>query len=137
MAPLDLRWTDLITMGVTGKRLARPECQVHLDAAARAAPGMLQRPMVAGRLKLGSFGLFGEQVGYGFDMKWGKEGAFHGPLDLYQGPNVGLEELRLTPELYLPDPWQRAIDTATYPAVLVGGAAIGTWVVIEMLRSAR
>ena len=135
--PLTLRWTDLLTMGDTMKKIVRPDCQVRLDANSRLGPTYLMRPTVAGRWKLGSFKLAGEEVGYGFDMIWGPEEAFHGRLDGYAGPHAGLEELRLVPQLYLPERWDRAIDTATYPALIVGGAAVGTWVIIEMIRAAQ
>jgi hypothetical protein len=135
-APLELKWTDLISMGNTLRPLARPDCQVHLDAYGRFGGRMMQ-PNVAGHWRLGSFKLAGETVGFGFDMLWGPEQAFHGRLDGYGGPTPSMEQVLLVPNLYLPEPWQRAIDTATAPVLLVGGAAITTWVIIEMVRSAQ
>ena len=135
-SPLQLRWTDLISMGDTAKKLARPDCQVRLDAYGRFGGRMMQ-PVVVGHWALGDFRLFGEKVGFGFDMLWGTEAAFHGSLDGYRGPTPAMDQLILVPQLYLPEPWQRAVDTAREPFLLVTGAAITTWVIIEMVRSAH
>ncbi len=132
--PLTLEWRDLISMGQTGDRLMRPGCQVRLDSSGRFGAGAAHRPLVAGRLKLGSFYVGDNEIGYGLDMQWGPETAFHGSLDGYRGLDPGREEIRLVPNLYLPEPWMQAIDTATYPALLVGGAAIGTYIILEMLK---
>jgi hypothetical protein len=135
-APLELKWTDLISMGNIANQLARPDCQIRLDAYGRFGGRMMQ-PNLAGRWRLGSFKLAGETVGFGFDMLWGPERAFHGRLDGYSGPTPSMEQVLLVPQLYLPEPWQRAIDTATTPVLLIGGAAITTWVIIEMMRAAQ
>jgi hypothetical protein len=132
---LELKWTDIIAMGNTARQLTRPACQIRLDAYGRFGGRMMQ-PQIAGHWRLGAFRLAGENVGFGFDMVWGSEEAFHGRLDGYRGPNANVEQVLLVPTLYLPEPWQRALDTATTPVLVLGGAAITTWVIIEMMRSA-
>ena len=132
-APLELRWHDLLGMGELGGRLAQPRCRERSNDFALRAPSRVERPLVAGRLRLGSFAFAGERIGFGFDLEVGPEEAFHGRVP-GRPAFTGLEEVRWSPKLYLPEPWLQAIDAATYPALLLSGAAIGTYVLIQLLR---
>lgn len=117
--PLQVSLGELARFGEIMDRVVTHHCARQLDAdAARHLHGSY----VVAQHRFATLRLFGEELKLGIDVV-GQPGA-HGSLD----------SLYAVPAADLPKKWEEAIDTATYPVLLVTGAAIVTQVVIELVK---
>lgn len=117
--PLKLTLPEVASLGWVQGEVARHHCLQRTDASLTP---LLRRPYPVGKTRLGQLHLFGERLGFGFDVVV-RPGALGRPDDIYA-----------VPALDLPERWMWVIDRATYPAVVVGGAAILTTVILELVR---
>jgi len=132
--PLRLSLSDLASMGNVGRRLTQPDCLASRDSSAIRFYVLAKQSVPVASVILGSFKIAGETVSYGLNLRLASEQRTHGMLPgRYWRNGSGLEEVRLSPTLVLPPQWQRAVDTATYPVLILGTAAIGTAVILRLL----
>jgi hypothetical protein len=127
-APLALHLTDLANTGHMVEYLVKQRC-----VGVSRLPTMNPRPLTLGRIDIGTFYLGDQRFDYGFDLVLASESAIHGELRGRWRPNANLDEIYFMPRLGLPPAWQQAVDTATYPALIVGGATIATVVLMKIL----
>jgi hypothetical protein len=117
--PLRLTLPELAAMGRVEEQYARSYCMRQPGASYARH---LNRPFTLAQTRFANFSLFGERLGFGFDLVV-QPGMLGAPDRVYTVPSFDL-----------PPSWAWALDTATYPVVIVGGAAIVTTVIIELLR---
>lgn len=117
LEPMDLSVTQLLASGSINSYVSKRYCLRRLSGSElRFHPGK----RTIGRTHLGSLTLFDEQFGYGLQVM------------MAPGQNGAPDFIYTAPYLDLPDSWDRAIDTVTYPVVIIGGAAIFTTVLIQL-----
>ena len=117
--PLTLRMTDYLRMGNVMDTWASQGCSRLVGNAER--PPFFGN-YVIGTTRIGRFNLFGEQLGWGVNVV------------TRPGTRIGEpDQMYAVPALDLPEPWQRAIDKATVPALAVGGAVVLTSVLLGIL----
>ena len=120
LEPLQLELTEVIGLGRIQDQVAKNHCLRHLQADMRHPNTML--PRVVGKTRLGKFRLFGEQLGFGFNVVM-VPGTLGSPDFLYT-----------TPAIDLPEEWLKVRDMATYPVLAVGGALMMTTVIMKLLK---
>lgn len=117
--PLQVSLGELAQMGAIVDQVVKDHCGRRLDAdAARHLHG----GYIVAKTRFATLRLFGEELKLGIDVV-GRPGA-PGSLD----------SLYAVPAADLPKEWEEAIDTATYPVLIVGTAAIFTKVIIELVK---
>lgn len=116
-APLELRLVDYLRTGDIVERVRRRHCLRRGDQRLELPR---RGPFVVGKTRFGRFTLFGQQLGYG--------------LDVVVRPTREGDLMYATPALDLPEPWLLAIDKATYPVLVVGGAVVLTTVILQLAR---
>jgi len=117
--PLKLRLGDFANMGVINDAVGKHHCLRRMDPRLRPFNRGIY---TVGKTRFGHFTLFGEEVGYGLN------------LVVAPGLNGAPDFMYTAPALDLPPAWQQVIDTATYPVLVIGGAAIFTSVIIGLIR---
>ena len=128
--PLRLQVADLFLTGKVADAIIRGHC-----AVAPAAMPLVQ-PLSVGYLDIGSIWIGRHRVGYGVELVVVSEESLHGPLGGRRWPPPQrLDELMFVPKLRLPEEWARMVDAASYPTLFVGATAIGTLVLIDILRA--
>lgn len=119
--PLQLELHEFVLAGKFMNEGLRHRCQVKSSAD---SVHFYMGPTRVGTHRLASFKLFGKTLG--LDVN-----AMVAP-DQYK-PDF----YYVAPGLDLPEEWDRAIEQATTPILLVGGAAILTTVIVELAKGAR
>jgi hypothetical protein len=116
--PLQVSLAEVALMGQVMREYVDGHCARSVRNDYPRGPGGVY---AVAQTRLGSFGLFGERLSFGFDVvvRPGSQGA---PDDMYA-----------VPAFDLPEKWERAIDTATYPALAVAGTAVITAIIIKAL----
>jgi hypothetical protein len=117
--PLEVSLAELALMGQVTREYVDGHCARLLHNDFPRAPG---GTYAVARTRLGTFGLFGERLAFGFDVvvRPGVPGA---PDNIYAVPAIDL-----------PEKWQQAIDSATYPALAVAGTAVITAIILKALH---
>ena len=117
---VELRLVDLDTFWPMSRQLARPECRGRFR----------QHPLrhdfgatTVARTRLVQGTLWGERFGFGLS-------TVVIPAD-DQSPD--LDQILLVPSFQLPASWERAIDVASEPVLIVGGAALITYIIADIL----
>ena len=117
--PLQLSLADLAAFGRIQEQYTRSHC-LRQPGASLAYDN--HRSLTVGETELGNFWLFGEQVGVKLDVV------------VFRGQRGEPDRMVVVPALRLPEQWMWAIDRATYPVLIVGGAAIVTTVILDLAR---
>ncbi len=116
--PLKLTLPELATMGGIEQQLANSYC---LRQPGASFVRHLNRYFTVGRTRFGTINLFGEKLGFGFDVVVNPGVLGH--------PDVAYA----IPSFDLPPAWDRALNTMTYPVLLVGGTAMMTYVIVSLV----
>jgi hypothetical protein len=117
--PLKVTLPELALMGAINEQLRSSYCLRNPGASYLRH---LERPIKVGETRLGELHLFGETFRYGFDVVWQPGYLIH-PDNIYA-----------VPALDLPPAWTRTMDTLTYPALAIGGAAMMTYVIMQLVH---
>ncbi|MEL6760490.1 MAG: hypothetical protein AAFP04_08780 [Myxococcota bacterium] len=126
---LELR--DYLRFGDLVERSRREHCALRHFADAPFGPGRIYR---IGRTPLLRLRLFEQEFGLNIDVVVQRSpGMFNATgFDVVDGSQR--DRVFATPSLDLPESWDRVIDQAATPAVVVGGAALVSAIVVQMLR---
>lgn len=129
--PYALELRDYLSFGDLVDRSRREHCALRHVADVPFGPGRIYR---IGRTPLLRLRLFEQEFGLNLDVVVQRSpGMFNATgFDVVDGSQR--DRVFATPSLDLPDSWDRVIDQAATPAVLVGGAALMSAVVVQMLR---
>jgi hypothetical protein len=117
--PLQLTLPEVLAMGHVEQEYVRRHCVQRLP---RYFDSHAISKFTIGENRFGSFWLFGESIPFGFNVVV-RPGALGQPDETY-----------VVPALDLPKPWLQAIDYATYPVLIVGGAALATTVILQLVH---
>ncbi len=116
--PLKLSLPELAAMGRLEQQLAQSYC---LRQPGASFVRHLNRYITVGQTRFGTFNLFGEKLGFGLDVVVNPGVLGH--------PDVAYA----IPSFDLPPAWDRALNTMTYPVLIVGGTAMMTYVIVSLL----
>jgi len=131
--PLELSLADMLAPGAAAERLTRERCLAERRLGMPMA-GVRGWRLPLGRVEIGRFRIAGEPVRFGLLLSLETSPS---PYHDLAGP-IGvrpLDELHVTPELRLPEPWQWALSDYVYTPVLLGASAtVGAAVLWSLVR---